>query len=91
MLERVGQVYEVESRPSFDSFIKDNANKYTQDGAALSRLPDAYKLGCFSSLQAVFAGFAKALDEKRFEPSREEIAQSMGFADELDLYLYHNR
>lgn len=91
VLERVGQVYEVESRSSFDRFIKDNANKYTQDGAALSQLPDAYKRGFFSSLQAVFAGFSKALDEKRFEPSREEFAQSLGFADELDLYLFHNR
>lgn len=89
--ELLGKAFEIKSKTEFEKYVHECATHYQDGPVSLNNLPAGYSKGYFDGRSAVFTEFDALVQEHRFEPTHDEIAQSMGFADELDLHLYHNR
>ncbi len=87
--EALGKAFETESKRDFEKFVSDKVRWYKDKLPGAQRSLEAYQRGILQGCSDVFNDISEAIKEKRFEPTRDEIAQSMGFADELDMYLYH--
>lgn len=86
--ELLAKSFEVKTKADFEDYVRETASNYRGEPESFRSRHDDYSQGFFSGREVVFTEIETAINERRFEPTRDEFAQSLGFFDELDLLLY---